>query len=182
MGCDHSQRVATLAVGLARSLGAKREFIQSVSLAGLLHDIGKQAIPLEILDKPGRLTEHEFQIIRTHPQHGHDLLSRLPGFEPILPAVLLHHERFDGGGYPHGLSGRSIPLIARIIALADAFDAMVSDRPYQAARSIPDAMNEVRAGSGAHFDPSLVSLFLGEVVPASFGAAPIPVAERRRAA
>jgi HD-GYP domain-containing protein (c-di-GMP phosphodiesterase class II) len=117
-------------------------------IAGLVHDVGKIGVPEAVLLKPGRLTEEEFNWIRKHPGIGYRILKDIPQLKDILPGVLYHHERWDGGGYPQGLSGRQIPLVARLIALADAFDAMSSNRPYRPDLSREHVLDEILKCSG----------------------------------
>jgi HD-GYP domain-containing protein (c-di-GMP phosphodiesterase class II) len=127
----------------------------------LLHDIGKIGIPDAILLKPGPLTPAEWQVMRTHPEIGRRLVERIPFLLGAVPVVYHHHERWDGTGYPLGLSGEAIPLGARIFAVADAFDAMTVDRPYSRAIGLPEARERIRTSAGSHFDPAVVETFLG---------------------
>jgi HD-GYP domain-containing protein (c-di-GMP phosphodiesterase class II) len=128
-------------------------------MAASLHDIGKIGVPENILRKPGRLTDEEFEYIRKHPEFGWMVLRGVEGFEEISQMLLHHHERLDGKGYPGGLSGDEIPLGARIIAVADSFDAITSDRPYRRAASAEDAAREIERCSGTQFDPEIVRAF-----------------------
>lgn len=129
----------------------------------MLHDIGKIGTPDSILQKPGPLKLDEWQVIEDHPKIGSQILEKVQQLNAIVPAVRHHHERFDGLGYPNGLSGKGIPLIARIIALADAYDAMVSDRTYRKALSADDALGEIKRCAGTQFDPELVDTFINAV-------------------
>ena len=129
--CGHSERVARVAVRLAEELGCDRKQIDTIYLSGLLHDVGKIGIDDEVLRKPGKLTEAEYEHIKTHAQIGHRILGDIKQLDDVLPVVLHHHEQWNGHGYPRGLSGDEIPLLARIVAVADSFDAMGSDRPYR---------------------------------------------------
>jgi HD-GYP domain-containing protein (c-di-GMP phosphodiesterase class II) len=158
--CGHSRRVAHLTRQLAQELGIDEHLIDRMHMAGLVHDIGKIGVPEQVLLKPGRLTEEEFSWIRRHPDIGYRILKDIPRMEDILPGVLHHHERWDGGGYPHGLSRERIPLLARIIALADSFDAMSSTRTYRSALSREHVINEIRESAGTQFDPELASVFV----------------------
>ena len=156
----HSERVAMLTRRLARASGLDDAAIQRFHIAGLVHDIGKIGVPEAVLRKAGRLTDEEFAAIRAHPQIGHTILSGIPRLDDILPGVLHHHERWDGRGYPHRLAGESIPLVARMIALADAFDAMSSTRTYRPAMPRASVLAEISRGAGAQFDPLLAQRFL----------------------
>jgi diguanylate cyclase (GGDEF)-like protein len=159
----HSRQVAELSAAIARRLDLSDEDVLRVQLGGWLHDVGKIAVPDAILTKPGPLTDSEWQIMRTHPAVGADLLGHFPELAPACPAVRHHHERFDGTGYPDRLVGDQIPLDARIVAVADAFSAMTSDRPYQTPRPVPDAIDELRRCAGTHFDPAVVAALVEEL-------------------
>lgn len=156
----HSRRVAILARLLAKALGGNEEECRRAELAGLVHDVGKVALPGRILRKPGPLTRGEYAQIRKHPTIGCRMLRGWLGVSSVLDAVKFHHERWDGLGYPTGLSGASIPRLARIVAIADAFDAMTSDRPYRDALTVEVAMAEMKRCAGTHFDPEMVPVFL----------------------
>ncbi len=158
--CGHSARVAHISACLARKIGLDPRTVERIHIAGLVHDIGKIGIPEHILGKTSRLTDDEFDAIKRHPEIGHRILRDLPQFDDVLPAVLHHHERWDGRGYPKGLAGDDIPLAARIMALADTFDAMSSTRAYRPAMSRDKVFAEFRRCSGTQFDPSLVDPFL----------------------
>ena len=158
--CGHSQRVAHLTRALAASLGQDDVTLKRMHIAGLVHDVGKIGVPESVLLKPGRLTPEEFAWIRLHPEIGYRILKDIPQLNDVLPGVLHHHERWDGHGYPHGLAGEAIPLIARLIALADSFDAMSSSRTYRKAMSRPMVLEEIRRNSGTQFDPHLVPAFV----------------------
>jgi HD-GYP domain-containing protein (c-di-GMP phosphodiesterase class II) len=129
-------------------------------IAGLVHDVGKIGVPEQLLCKPGELTEIEYAAIREHPRIGYRILRDIPRFEDILDGVLYHHERWDGAGYPDGIAGEDIPLVARLIALADAFDAMCSTRTYRSAMNCDQVLAELSSSAGGQFDPTLVPLFL----------------------
>lgn len=155
----HSDRVARVAVLLARAMNCSQEVIDTIYLSGLLHDVGKIGIDDQVLRKPGRLTPEEFEHIKTHTQIGYKILEGIRQFGHVLPVVLHHHEAWDGSGYPHGLAGEDIPYLARIVAVADAFDAMGSDRPYR--KGMEDAKIDaiIRGGSGKQWDPAVVDAF-----------------------
>lgn len=159
--CGHSERVAELSADLARSAGMSEAQVERVRIAGLVHDIGKIGVPEAVLRKPGRLTDQEFGMMKQHPEIGYRVLRDIPQLEDVLPGVLHHHERFDGKGYPHGLSGDRTPLMARIIALADSFDAMSSNRTYRSALNREKVLSEIEKCAGTQFDPQLAHLFLG---------------------
>jgi len=156
----HSARVTAIADAIARRLGWDDERLDLLQLGGPLHDVGKLAIPDDVLRKPGRLDDDELAQIREHPRLGARILLRLAAFRGALPYVLYHHERWDGTGYPTGRAGEQIPLEARVLAVADAFDAMTSDRPYRPALSREEALAEVERCSGTQFDPEIVRIFL----------------------
>jgi putative nucleotidyltransferase with HDIG domain len=170
----HSQRVQRIAVALGEELGLGHEQLDVLRFAGLFHDIGKIGVPDAILTKPARLTELEFEIVKRHPEDGARIVGRLHRLHSAVPAVLHHHERWDGNGYPHGLRGEGIPLEAAIVGLADAVDAMTTDRPYSAARSLADAAEEVVRNRGTQFAPAVVDAFvtLVERMPELFGTDP----------
>ena len=159
----HSERVSEYAHMLAELVGYEPAMADEVRTAGLIHDLGKLGIPDSILCKPAALTPEEEAIVRSHPTLGESVLRCVRLLEQVIPAVLHHHERWDGGGYPDGLSGEDIPLLARIAGIADAFDAMTTDRPYRPALSFDKAFSELRAGAGRQFDPSLVEPFIEAV-------------------
>lgn len=152
----HSCRVADYTAALGRILGLPRADLSFLRQAGLVHDIGKIGIPDKILRKNGRLTEEELHLVRLHPILGASILSRFKNMERMIPVVLHHHERWDGSGYPSGLAGIDIPRESRIIFVADAFDAMTTDRPYGEILSTSEALTELRRCAGAQFDPQLV--------------------------
>jgi len=156
----HSERVALLASQLASKIGFKPAEVEAVRVAGMLHDIGKIGVPEVVLRKPGKLNDEEFDLIKQHPEIGYHILRDLPSLKFHLPGVLHHHERWDGRGYPHKLSGEQIPLIARIMALADTFDAMSSNRAYRKAMDREHVLAEIRKSAGAQFDPKLVEPFV----------------------
>lgn len=156
----HSERVAHLSAELARLAGESEEYVERIRIAGLVHDVGKIGVPEAVLCKPGRLTDAEFEAIKAHPEIGYTILKDIPLLEDVLPGVLYHHERWDGRGYPRGIAGEEIPLIARYIALADTFDAMSSTRSYRPAMPREKVRAEIRRCAGSQFDPGLAELFL----------------------
>ena len=161
---SHSARVASLAARIAERLGVTSEQVELARLAGSLHDLGKLAIPEEILRKPGALTDPERVVLERHPQIGYRMLESL-GVDPVAQWVLHHHERWDGGGYPDRLAGEEIPLGARILFVADAYDAMTSDRVYRRPLAQREALAELERCAGTQFDPSIVRLFVEELAP-----------------
>lgn len=156
----HSDRVAYYAVQLAVALGKEEKFCERVQLAGLLHDIGKMAVPDEILLAERRLTNEELDVIRKHPQYGCSILSAITHFREIVPIVRSHHERYGGGGYPDGLIGEEIPEESRIISIADAFDAMTSTRRYRSKMTFEEAAKQLRDNKDIQFDGAMVDVFL----------------------
>lgn len=159
----HSERVTEYSVALARELGLSERRVQMLEYAGFLHDMGKIALQHDILLKPGALTDDEWKVMRTHPEIGARIVSDLHFLSGARRVVLHHHERYDGKGYPDGLSGSDIPLEARIVKVADSFDAMMSDRPYRASLGLETTLAELKKGSGADFDPQVVELFIGMI-------------------
>ncbi len=156
----HSTRVTAFAEALARLLGWRGTRLEALQLGGSLHDVGKITVDPSVLCKPGPLSEDELEQIRRHPVTGARLVESFEDFEPALPYVLHHHERWDGGGYPHGLSGNRIPLEARLLGVADAFDAMTSARAYRAALTVEEALVELERCAGTQFDPELARTFV----------------------
>lgn len=157
---DHSRRVSLLTVELARFMGINEDELLHVRRSALLHDIGKMAVPDSILQKPGPLTEAEWDIMRKHPQFAIEMLKPIEYLRPALVIPLNHHERWDGTGYPRGIKGEEIPLAARIFAVIDVWDALSSDRPYRKAWPYEKIVEYMREQSGTHFDPKVVVLFL----------------------
>lgn len=156
----HAHRVTELTVSLARALGVSDEELIHIRRGSLLHDIGKMGIPDRILRKNGQLTEQEWEIMRQHPVHAYELLSPIPYLRKALDIPYCHHERWDGNGYPRGLRGEQIPLAARIFAVVDVWDALLSKRPYRAAWLRADVYRYIQEQSGMHFDPHIVEVFL----------------------
>ncbi|MEE9131447.1 MAG: HD domain-containing phosphohydrolase [Phycisphaerales bacterium] len=156
----HSERVALLGSQLARACDMDVAQAERVRIAGLVHDVGKIGVPEAVLGKPGRLTEAEFELIKRHPRIGYNILKDLTLLADVLPGVLYHHERWDGQGYPEGLSGENTPLLGRLLAVADAFDAMSSDRRYRSAMTRQQVLNEIADCAGTQFDPRFAKVFL----------------------
>lgn len=156
----HSERVTQLGMRIGEAIGLGQDELISLHRGGLLHDVGKIGIPAEILDKPGKLTDEEFEIIRQHPRMGVRILEPIKNYRDVMSNVLHHHERFDGKGYPDRISGNQISLGARILAVADVWDAIISDRPYRAGMEFTKALSIIREGSGTQFDPDVVEVFL----------------------
>ena len=157
----HSERVTHYSVAIARAMRLSERRVQAIEYAGFLHDMGKIGINHEILTKPGSLTEDEWQAMREHPAIGARIVSDLDFLKGAREVVLYHHERYDGKGYPEGLVGNQIPLEARIAKVADAFDAMMSDRPYRTSLGLEKATGELKRGKGTEFDATVVDTFLG---------------------
>ena len=156
----HSARVSELCQKIGRQLGLRKDEIDLLGVVGKLHDIGKISISEHILNKPGKLTEEEWLDIKRHPEIGYRIISSSGEYQEISEDILMHHERWDGKGYPQGIKGDNIPLRARIIAIADAFDAMTSERPYRGAMSETDAIEEIKRCSGTQFDPEIATTFV----------------------
>jgi putative nucleotidyltransferase with HDIG domain len=158
---EHSQAVIEMSASVARNLGLRTAEVDRIRSAALLHDIGKVAIPDEILHKPGPLTDAEWILMREHPVIGERILSVLPGMSGVARIVRHEHERWDGGGYPDGLTGEAIPLGSRIIIAADTYHAITSNRPYRAARSHGEAVEELTRCAGTQFDPTFTAALVG---------------------
>ena len=156
----HSGDVAELAVAVGRRLGMSSAQSAELRVAAALHDLGKIAVPQEILDKPGPLSPDEWEIVRGHPAAGEEIVRGIPALAHVAPLLRAMHEHWDGGGYPDGLRGEQIPLAARIVMACDAYEAIVSDRPYDPSRPPAAAVAELREGAGAQFDPRVVAAFL----------------------
>jgi HD-GYP domain-containing protein (c-di-GMP phosphodiesterase class II) len=155
----HSTRLAEWGLLVARSLGVSERDMYGLEMGALLHDIGKVGVPDNILNKPGKLTDEEYEIVKRHPEYGWTVIRKLRGLEQSSLYVLHHHENFDGTGYPAKLKGHETPIGARIVSVIDAFDAMVSARPYRKGMPIPEALKRLHEASGKQFDPSVVKSF-----------------------
>lgn len=156
----HSERVTQFAESIGRGLNLNEDQMRVLNISAILHDIGKIAVPEQILDKPGKLTDEEFGVIKKHPQTGADIISSIPSYETILPGILHHHERWDGTGYPKGIKENDIPLFARIICIADVYDALTEDRPYRKAWSQQQVLEFFQEQKGKMFDSELVDVFI----------------------
>lgn len=156
----HSTRLAEWGMRVGQELGLEESELQNLEVAALLHDIGKVGIPDAILRKPGRLDPEEYALMKKHPEYGWAVLRMLPGFERAALDILHHHESFDGKGYPAGLKDTEIPVVSRIVCVIDAFDAMVSSRPYRKGLPYEEAVRRLNEASGTQFDPVVVQSFL----------------------
>lgn len=152
---NHSQNVAEYSTALARAIGLNADHVKIIYEAALLHDIGKIGIPEHILTKPGRLTPEEYSIMQKHVENSVAMIRHLPSLDYVIPAAIGHHERWDGKGYPRRIAGEDIPLSARCLAIADAFDAMTTARSYKPAMPVEFAIAEIERGAGTQFDPKL---------------------------
>jgi HD-GYP domain-containing protein (c-di-GMP phosphodiesterase class II) len=168
----HSERVARFSVAIAERLNLPDEEIERIRVSALLHDVGKIGIDDAILKKPSALTDDEFEIMKKHPQKGFRIMSQIPAMKEFLPGMYMHHEMINGEGYPQGLKGEEIPLMARIVSVADTFDAMTTDRPYQRAMKFEDALERIKSLVGTRYDEQVVRAFVeacesGQVRPGS---------------
>ncbi|UCF81335.1 MAG: GAF domain-containing protein [Acidobacteriota bacterium] len=170
----HTKRVLDFAYAAGRRLGLEGEELENLKLSAILHDIGKIGIPDNVLNKPGSLTEEEFKVMKRHPKIGGTIMSKIPFLENILDGMRYHHETLDGKGYPYGLRGEDIPLQARIVAVADAFDAMTSNRPYHDGRPVAEAVAELRRCSGTQFDADAVEALAAALEAGEVDLAPPP--------
>lgn len=161
----HSERVSRYCQAMGVALGLDATALKELELAGLYHDIGKISIPDDILNKPGKLTAEEWEIMKSHTLIGYQILNTADQYSSLAQYALTHHERYDGHGYPNQLEGEDIPLFSRIIAVADSFEAMTSDRPYRKAMDVKDALIELKKHAGTQWDPKLISLFVDQVAP-----------------
>jgi HD superfamily phosphohydrolase YqeK len=156
----HSERVSRGAVMIATEIGMRPERVGAIQYAGMLHDVGKLGVPTSVLQKRSSLTDDEYAAVQLHPMRGLDIVREIGFLDEALAGIMHHHERIDGRGYPMGLAGDEIPEFARVLAVADAFDAMTSDRSYRGARPVPDAIAELRKWAGKQFDPAFVDAFV----------------------
>ncbi len=156
----HSERVSRGAVMIATEIGMRPERVGAIRYAGMLHDVGKLGVPTSVLQKRSSLTDDEYAAVQLHPMRGLDIVREIGFLDEALAGIMHHHERIDGRGYPMGLAGDEIPEFARVLAVADAFDAMTSDRSYRGARPVPEAITELRKWAGKQFDPSFVDAFV----------------------
>jgi hypothetical protein len=156
----HSERVSRGSAMIAREIGMRASRVEAIRYAGMLHDVGKLGVPTTVLQKSGPLTEEELAAIQLHPMRGLEIVREIGFLDEALAGIMHHHERIDGRGYPMGLAGDEIPEFARVLAVADAFDAMTSNRSYRGARSVEAAIADLRKWSGTHFDPALVDAFV----------------------
>jgi hypothetical protein len=170
----HSERVSQIATMIARQARLPEDRVEAVRYSALLHDVGKTGIPSRILGKHGKLTEEEFEVIKTHPARGLEMLDGIDFLDDSLAGVYHHHERMDGGGYPLGLVGMEIPEVARIVMVSDAFDAMTSTRSYRPARTVDKAIAELRRCEGDQFDPAMVDALVGAVAKQGWEGDPEP--------
>jgi HD domain len=159
----HSERVSRGSVMIAREIGMRAERVEAIRYAGMLHDVGKLGVPTSVLQKNGALTDDEYAAIQLHPMRGLDIVREIGFLDEALAGIMHHHERIDGRGYPMGLAGDEIPEFARVLAVADAFDAMTSNRSYRGARPVPDAVAELRRWAGTQFDPAFVDAFVAAI-------------------
>jgi energy-coupling factor transport system substrate-specific component len=156
----HSRRVMEYSKSIGQRMKLEKQDIEDLKRSALLHDIGKIGIPDMVLHKQAKLSDEEYAIIKSHPERGAAILKHIKSFKHLVPAVYHHHERFDGEGYPQGVKGKEIPLHARIIAIADAFDAMTSNRAYRKALSLRTALSELERNKGMQFDPDIAEIFI----------------------
>jgi putative nucleotidyltransferase with HDIG domain len=170
----HSARVQRIALAVATELGFSPVELDAVRYGGLFHDIGKIGIPDTLLTKPHRLTRAEYQVMKTHSAEGARIVGKFGRLRECVPVIRHHHERFDGAGYPDALAGDDIPMAAAVVGLADAWDAMTIERPYQRALTVEEALAEVRNGRGTQFVPSVVDAFFAALKhnPVEFGLSP----------
>jgi hypothetical protein len=172
----HSERVSRGAVMIATEIGMRPERVGAIRYAGMLHDVGKLGVPTSVLQKRGSLTDDEYAAVQLHPMRGLDIVREIGFLDEALAGIMHHHERIDGRGYPMGLAGDEIPEFARVLGVADAFDAMTSDRSYRGARPIPEAVAELRKWAGKQFDPAFVDAFVTAIERDGW-TAPEPAAE-----
>jgi HD-GYP domain-containing protein (c-di-GMP phosphodiesterase class II) len=168
----HSERVSRFSIAIAQRLGLPDDEVEKIRISAVLHDVGKIGIDDVILKKPSALTDEEFTIMKQHPQKGYKIMSQIPAMKEFLPGMYMHHEMINGQGYPQGLKGDEIPLMARIVSVADTFDAMTTDRPYQQALKFEDAIERIKSFVGTRYDERVVAAFVaaceeGQIRPGS---------------
>ena len=168
----HSERVSRFSVAIAQRMGIPDDEVEKIRISALLHDVGKIGIDDSVLKKPSALTDEEYEIMKKHPQKGYKIMSQIPNMKEFLPGMYMHHEMIDGKGYPQGLKGDEIPVMAKIVSVADTFDAMTTDRPYQRAMKFEDALERIRSLVGTRYDPDVVAAFTaacneGQIRPGS---------------
>ena len=171
----HSERVSRGSVMIARAIGMRPERVEAIRYAGMLHDVGKLGVPTKVLQKTGKLTEEEYAAIQLHPMRGLEIIREIGFLDEALAGIMHHHERIDGRGYPMGLAGDEIPEFARVLAVADAFDCMTSTRSYRGARSLEEAITELRRCSGTQFDPAFVDALVAAVEREGWQTPEVPV-------
>ncbi|TYC84149.1 HD-GYP domain-containing protein [Acetobacterium wieringae] len=159
----HAERVCYYCMRIAKEMNMKEIELEQLRWTGLLHDIGKVTIDKEILEKKGELTPEEWKIIKKHPETGYHIINSAPEMVGIATAILCHHERWDGKGYPKGLAGEEIPILSRIMAVGASYDTILSERTYKKAKSKSEALKELQNYAGTQFDPQIVSLFVNRV-------------------
>jgi len=168
----HSERVSRFSIAIAQRLGLTDDEVEKIRISALLHDVGKIGIDDSILKKPSALTDEEYEIMKKHPQKGYKIMSQIPAMKEFLPGMYMHHEMVDGKGYPQGLKGDEIPMMGRIVAVADTFDAMTTERPYQKAMEFDDALARIESFVGTRYDPAVVAALIeackeGQIRPGS---------------
>jgi HD-GYP domain-containing protein (c-di-GMP phosphodiesterase class II) len=168
----HSERVSRFSVAIAQRLNLPDDEVEKIRISALLHDVGKIGIDDKILKKPAALTDEEYEIMKKHPQKGYKIMSQIPAMKEFLPGMYMHHEMVDGRGYPQGLKGEEIPLMGKIVAVADTFDAMTTERPYQKAMEFEAALQRIESFTGTRYDPEVVAAFTaacreGQIRPGS---------------
>jgi HD superfamily phosphohydrolase YqeK len=171
----HSERVSKGSVMIARAIGMRPERVEAIRYAGMLHDVGKLGVPTTVLQKTGKLTEEEYAAIQLHPMRGLEIIREIGFLDEALAGIMHHHERIDGRGYPMGLAGDEIPEFARVLAVADAFDCMTSTRSYRGARTVSEAVAELRRCSGTQFDPAFVDALVAAVERDGWQTPDVPV-------
>src|SRR5436190_4324530 len=156
----HSERVSRFSVATAQALGLTETETEKVRISALLHDVGKIGIDDRVLKKPSALTDEEFEIMKTHPQKGYKIMSQIPAMREFLPGMYMHHEMINGQGYPQGLKGDELPMQARVVSVADTFDAMTTERPYQRAMDLETALTRLKSFVGTRYDARVVAAFI----------------------